>query len=106
MLLIDLPDEILNYIVKITSYQNDVSLCFFKYKKTGLQLNLYKYNGQLYNFEPHGKGYMKYFTIFANNNNNNDEILYNNINENFETIWIYSPLYLIFAKDKQKYFIK
>ena len=53
MLLIDLPDEILIYIVKLTTIQNDVSLSFFKYKKIGLQLSCYKYNGQLQNFQPH-----------------------------------------------------
>lgn len=106
MSLFDLPHELIGYIIQLTEYENNKILPFIKFKNEGPLLRLYKFNGLLKNTKPEGYGRMISSTLQSN------ESICENINQedvvdNFETIWIYVPLYNVLARHNfSMYFLK
>ena len=94
MILFQLPNELIGYIIHLTELENEKILPFKKIIKEAELVRLYNFNGQLKNGNPNGYGTMITRTNYNNEYTNN----YNNSINDYQTIWIYVPLYIALYK--------
>lgn len=105
MNLLNLPGELIGYIIHLTELESKEALKFIKYEKKGLELHRYIYTGELKNGNPNGYG--KMITATYQYNRLAEYVTQDFIQEYYNTIWIYMPLYYaLYNHQNSIYFLK